>query len=166
MNMFSNNQGLFYVECASYIVNLRNMSDDFGVLPLPKYNEAQENYSTYVHGISSTMVIPQGSKNYEEMSKVIETMAILSGKMVKPTYYDLVLKRKTVRDEDSAGMLDIIFSNRTYDLASYYDKLGLMHVFQNALDSKKPSFSSNYTKAASKAERELRKIVSKLEDTN
>ena len=63
-------------------------------------------------------------------------------------------------------MLDIIFSNRTYDLASYYDKLGLMHVFQNALDSKKPSFSSTYTKAASKAERELRKIVGKLEDTN
>ena len=166
MNMFSNNQGLFYVECASYIVNLRNMSDDFGVLPLPKYNEAQENYSTYVHSISTTMVIPQGNKNFEEMSKVIETMAILSGKMVKPTYYDLVLKRKTVRDEDSAGMLDIIFSNRTYDLAFYYDKLGLMHVFQNAVDSKNASFSSNYTRAASKAERELRKIVGKLEDTN
>ena len=166
MNMFSNNQGLFYIECASYIVNLRNMSDDFGVLPLPKYNEAQENYSTYVHGISSTMVIPQGNKNFEEMSKVIETMAILSGKLVEPTYYDLVLKRKTVRDEDSAGMLDIIFSNRTYDLASYYDKLGLMHVFQNAVDSKKASFASNYTKAASKAERELRKIVGKLDNTD
>ncbi len=166
MNMFSNNQGLFYIECASYIVNLRNMSDDFGVLPLPKYNKAQEQYSTYVHSISSTMVIPQGQKNFEEMSKVIETMAILSGKMVKPTYYDLVLKRKTVRDEDSAGMLDIIFSNRTYDLANYYDKIGLMHVFQASVNEKNPSFASKYSKAASRAEKELKKIVGKLENTD
>lgn len=164
MNMFSNNQGLFYVECASYIVNLRNMSDDFGVLPLPKYDKAQKQYSTYVHSISSTMVIPQGQKNFEDMSKVIETMAILSGKMVTPTYYDLVLKRKTVRDEDSAGMLDIIFSNRTYDLANYYDKIGLMHVFQEAVNSKNASFASKYNRAAGKAEKELKKIVSKLEN--
>ncbi len=166
MNMFSNNQGLFYIECASYIVNLRNMSDDFGVLPLPKYNKAQEQYSTYVNSVSSTMVVPQGQKNFEDMSRVIETMAILSGKLVKPTYYDLVLKRKTVRDEDSQGMLDIIFSNRTYDLANYYEKIGLMHVFQASVNEKNPSFSSKYSKAASRAERELRKIVSELEKVN
>jgi hypothetical protein len=110
------------------------------------------------------MVIPQGQKNFEDMSKVIETMAILSGKLVKPTYYDLVLKRKTIRDEDSAGMLDIIFSNRTYDLANYYDKIGLMHVFQDAVNSKSASFASKYTRAAGKAEKELKKLVKKLEN--
>lgn len=162
--MFANNQGLFYVECASYIVGLRNMSDDFGVIPLPKYNKAQEKYTTYVHSISSTMVVPQGSKNYEEMSKVIESMAILSGKYVIPTYYDLVLKRKTIRDEDSAGMLDIIFSNRTYDLVNYYEKIGLMHAFQDAVNAKTNSFSSTYNKSMKKAERELQKILDKYED--
>ena len=164
--MFTQNQGLFYVECASYVVGLRSMSDDFGVLPMPKYDKAQSHYTTYVHSISSTMVVPQGAKNYDDLSKVIETMAVLSGQSVIPTYYELVLKRKTVRDEESAGMLDIIFSNRTYDLANYYEKIGLMHVFQAAVNEKTNSFASKYSKASSKAEKELRKIVNKFENAD
>ena len=164
--MFAANQGLFYSEVASYIVNLKDMSDDFGVLPVPKYDKAQEQYTTWVHGISSTMVVPVGPQNPEDVSKVMECMAILSGQHVIPTYYELVLKRKTVRDEESAGMLDIIFSNRTYDLANYYEKIGLMHVFQAAVNEKTNSFSSKYNKAASKAEKELGKIVKKFEATD
>ena len=164
--MFARNQGLFYVECASYVVGLRDMSDDFGVLPMSKYDKAQEKYTTYVHSISSTMVVPQGPKNYDDMSKVIETMAILSGQSVIPTYYDLVLKRKTIRDEESASMLDIIFSNRTYDLANYYSQIGLMHVFQSAVDSKSATFSSKYKSAATKAEKEMIRIMRRIEDTD
>ena len=164
--MFSKNQGLFYIECAGYIVGLRDMSDDFGVLPLPKYDSAQERYATYVNAVGSTMVVPQGPKDFENMSKVIETMAVLSGKSVIPTYYDLVLKRKTVRDEESAGMLDIIFSNRIYDLSCYYENMGLMHVFQQALNEKNPSFSSKYNSAAKKAEKELLRIVRRIEDVD
>lgn len=164
--MFSKNQGLFYVECTGYIVGLRDMSDDFGVLPMPKYDSAQEKYATYVNAVGSTMVVPQGAKNFEDMSKVIETMAVLSGKSVIPTYYELVLKRKTVRDEESAGMLDIIFSNRIYDLSCYYEKLGLMHVFQQAVNEKNASFSSRYSAAAKKAEKELIRIVRRIEDVD
>ena len=159
LKMFINNQGLFYMECASYINGLRNMSDDFGVLPLPKYDKKQANYTTYVHCISSTMVIVQSFKQFDEMSKVIETMAILSSKSVIPTYYELVLKRKTIRDEESAGMLDIIFSNRTYDLANYYEKIGLMYTFQAAVDSKTSSFASSYNKQVRRAGKELEKIA-------
>ena len=164
--MFTKNQGLFYIECASYVVGLKDMSDDFGVLPLPKYDKSQERYATYVNAVGSTMVVPQGAKNFEDMSCVIETMAVLSGKSVIPTYYELVLKRKTVRDEESAGMLDIIFSNRIYDLANYYENMGLMHVFQQAVNEKNASFSSGYSAAAKKAEKELIRIVRRIEDVD
>ena len=164
--MFTKNQGLFYVECASYVTGLRDMSDDFGVLPMPKYDKAQEHYTTYVHSISSTITVPAGPKNFEDLSKVLETMAILSSKSVIPTYYELVLKRKTIRDEESAGMLDIIFSNRTYDLANYYEQMGLMHVFQSAVNSKSNTFASNYTKAKGKAEKEMIRIMKKIENSD
>lgn len=144
LRMFINNQGLFYLECAGYINSLRNMSDDFGVLPLPKYSNEQGRYATYVNPVSSTMVVPVGPKNYDDLSKAIETMAILSSESVIPTYYELVLKRKTVRDEESAQMLDIIFSNRIYDLSCFYEKIGLMHTFQEAINGRTNNFSSNY----------------------
>ena len=163
-NMFASNHGLFYSEVASYIVNLKDMSDDFGVLPVPKYDQAQENYSTWVHGISSTMVVPVGPQDAEQISKVIEAMAILSGKHVIPTYYELVLKRKTVRDEESAGMLDIIFSNRTYDLVNYYSELSLAGTFQGAVSKGNNSFSSSYNSASKKAEKALSKLIKKFED--
>ena len=164
LNMFINNQGLFYFECASYIGGLRNMSDDFGVLPLPKYAQNQEKYATYVNPISSTMVVPVGPKNYDDLGKVIETMAILSSESVIPTYYELVLKRKTIRDAESAQMLDIIFSNRIYDLSCFYEKIGLMHTFQEAVNSRTNNFSSNYQSRLKKAEKEIRHIVGKIED--
>ncbi len=164
LNMFINNQGLFYFECASYTGALRNMSDDFGVLPLPKYDKNQQKYATYVNPISSTMIIPVGPKNYDDLGKVIETMAILSSESVIPTYYDLVLKRKTIRDEESAQMLDIIFSNRIYDLSCFYERIGLMHTFQEAINSKTNNFSSNYQSRLKKAEKEIRHIVGKIED--
>lgn len=162
--MFAANQGLFYGEVASYIVNLKDMSDDFGVLPMPKYDKAQKNYSTWVHGISSTMVVPEGPQSSEEVSKVLECMAILSGKHVIPTYYDLVLKRKTIRDEESAGMLDIIFSNRTYDLVNYYTTLTLAGTFQSAVTRGTNSFSSSYNKAAGKAGKKLKDLIKQFED--
>ena len=162
--MFDANQGLFYSEVASYIVNLKDMSDDFGVLPVPKYDKSQENYQTWVHGISSTMVVPVGPQNPEDVSKVIECMAILSGKHVTPTYYELVLKRKTVRDEESAGMLDIIFSNRTYDLVNYYSDLGLAGTFQAAVTRGTNSFASNYSKSAAKAEKRLKRLINDFDD--
>ena len=165
LHMFINNQGLFYLECAGYINSLRNMSDDFGVLPLPKYSEEQERYATYVNPVASTMVVPVGPKNYDDLSKAIETMAILSSESVIPTYYELVLKRKTVRDEESAQMLDIIFSNRIYDLACFYEQIGLMHIFQGAVNAKTNSYSSKYSSAAKKAEKELTRIVRRLEET-
>ena len=164
MNMFINNQGLFYFECASYIGGLRNMSDDFGVLPLPKYDKNQVKYATYVNPVSSTMVIPVGPKNYDDLGKVIESMAILSAESVIPTYYELVLKRKTVRDEESAQMLDIIFSNRIYDLSCFYEKIGLMHTFQAAVNAKTNNFASTYQGSLKKAEKELGRIVEKIEE--
>ena len=162
--MFIRNQGLFYVECASYIVGLRSMSDDFGVLPVPKYDKRQEDYVTWVHGISSTMVIPVGPQDAERNSKVIESMAILSGEHVIPTYYELVLKRKTIRDEESAGMLDIIFSNRVYDLVNYYSTLGLAGTFQGCVSKNNNSFASSYAKAESKATKTLAKLIKQFED--
>ena len=119
---------------------------------------------TYVNPVASTMVVPVGPQNYDDLSKAIETMAILSSESVIPTYYELVLKRKTVRDEESAQMLDIIFSNRIYDLACYYEQLGLMHIFQGAINEKNNSYSSKYSKALNKAEKELKRIVKKIED--
>ena len=40
--------------------------------------------------------------------------------MVKPEYYEVILKGKLTRDQESAEMLDIIYSNFVVDPADLY----------------------------------------------
>ena len=47
---------------------------------------------------------------------ILEALACESYKSVVPAYYEIALKTKYTRDEDSARMLDIIFENRVFDL--------------------------------------------------
>ena len=52
-------------------------------------------------------------------------MAAESHYTVLPEYYEINLKGKVVRDPESRDMLDLIFSNRIYDLGQIYDPGGV-----------------------------------------
>lgn len=57
-DMFMEDRVLFYGEVLSYIINIRAMETAFGVLPLPKYDEMQDNYYTHCEGNASTVGVP------------------------------------------------------------------------------------------------------------
>ena len=163
MECFKTGRGLFYGEVVQYIVYLgKEMEADFGVLPVPKYNEQQEDYITWTNGICSTSSVTKAAQNLERLGPTLEILAILSYQRVTPAFYDTVLQRKSVRDEESQGMLDIIFKTRTYDLSMYYN-LGLEPLFKACVNDNKTNFSSTYAKASSKAEKSLKKLISKFD---
>ena len=61
-------------------------------------------------------MIPVNNKNPGYAGALLEAMAAYSFNEIIPEYYEVVLKRKNSRDEDSSAMLDLIFSTRSYDL--------------------------------------------------
>ena len=163
-DVFVTGRGLFYSEVVMYIVSLgKEMETDFGVLPIPKYNEQQEDYITWTNGICSTSSISKAAKNLERLGPTLEALAIISQQRVTPAYYDTVLQRKSVRDEESQGMLDIIFKTRTYDLCMYYSNIGLEPLFKESVNSNKTNFSSNYSKKQKSAQKALDKLIAKFE---
>lgn len=91
-----------------------NMTDDYGIIPLPKYDEAQENYVSPVAVWTYFMTVPSTNKNISDTSKILDAMAYLSYKDVVPAYYDVTLMLKNIRDDETAEMLDIIRGARTY----------------------------------------------------
>lgn len=162
MGCFMAGRSLFYGEVVQYIVHLgKEMTTDFGVLPIPKYNQQQEDYITWTNGICSTTSITKAAKNLDKLGPTLEILAILSYQRVTPAFYDTVLQRKSVRDEESQGMLDIIFKTRCYDLCMYYD-LGLEPLFKASVNDNKANFSSTYGRQASKAEKKLGQLVKKF----
>ncbi len=100
----------------------RPMEDDFGIIPLPKYDELQKQYYSYVipYDIFSASV-PVTANDLEVSGYVLQALAILSDYYITPAYYDITITGKGLRDEESAEMLDIILDSTVYDLARMYD---------------------------------------------
>ena len=119
-NCFIEGRALFYGEVMFHVAGLREMADDFGIIPMPKLNEAQEDYVTYTNPAGPMLVVPMTTADPVCTGKVLESLASESHYTLTPAYYDIALKGKYARDTDSAAMLDIIFANRVYDLTQAY----------------------------------------------
>lgn len=65
--------------------------------------------------------IPTSNYDPEMTGYFIEVLASESRYDLLPVYYDINLKGKVSRDEESQEMLDVIFGNRIYDLGQIYD---------------------------------------------
>jgi hypothetical protein len=138
---------------------------NYGVLPVPKYDKAQEFYRTWTHdsgsAFSVTSAVPE--KDAEVIGQIMSAYAILSHQKLKPAYYDTMLKSRGVQDAESAEILDLIFQNRVYDLAFYFD-LGFYDVFKtNVNNANSEKFASSYSAAAKGFDRKLKSILRKLE---
>ncbi len=100
---------------------LRDMEDDYGVLPNVKFNEDQENYMTCVSGAGSMVVVPKSCTDPEFVGSVMEGMAALSHDMITPDLINVLASTKNVRDEESSQIVQMIIRNRTFDTARMHD---------------------------------------------
>ena len=166
-DVFIQGRSLFYCEAASYLRGLNaNMEREYGVVPVPKYDKAQANYTTWRHSIGSTLSIPTtvAKGDMEQFSMVLETYALLSQKYVRPAYYDTMLTTRNVQDVESSEMLDLIFLNRTYDMAMYFTDLGFNGLFEQAALNSGNTFTSSYQANSKKFDRQIANILRKLQN--
>ena len=113
--MFFNDQALFYFDILMHAETFRQYEREFGIIPYPKYDEAQEQYTSYCNQWGLACGLPSTSTNHERTGAILEAMCALSAKNIVPQYYDRVLKGRYTRDYESEDMLDLIFSNVIYD---------------------------------------------------
>ncbi|MBQ9780045.1 MAG: hypothetical protein IJW00_03775 [Clostridia bacterium] len=162
-DIFVQERGLFYCEAASYLRALnQTMEGDYGVVPVPKFDKEQPNYLTWTHDIGSTLSIPTSIVDEienQQFEEVLEAYVVLSYKLVKPAYYDTMLTSRNVRDPDSAEMLDLIFQNRTYDMAMYFTDLGFSSLFSDCVIGNTDNFSSKYTSNSKRFDRQIQNIL-------
>lgn len=114
--IFKNGNALYNVVRVAFLHFYRDMDINYGIIPFPKYDVDQTEYCSRTEG-AYIHVYPVTLSQYELAGAVTEAMACASHNDVVPVYYDVVLKSKYSRDENSTKMLDIIYGNRIYDLA-------------------------------------------------
>jgi len=98
------------------IPTLRAMEADFGMLPMPKFDEQQQNFYSMVSPWQAmAMAIPMTVTDLERTSIIMEAMSWESMYETLPVYLETTLRFRAARDEESAGMLDYIFANTVID---------------------------------------------------
>lgn len=120
--LFAEGHSLFYSEVSLFIERFRQYEFDVGMLPMPKYDENQADYCQYADGgCLNLAAIPIDSKTPDDTALLLEAMSAESVDTLTKAYYDICVTGKSVRDEESVEMLDIIFRNYMID---YADLLG------------------------------------------
>ena len=147
--------------------SIRSMEQEFGVVPMPKFDEAQKEYRTLLHDQFTVMCVPTTvkGKDLDMVSAVMESLASASYKTVRPAYYETTLRTKIAQDPQSAEMFDIIIDNIYIDagiiytnaLSSFHDK------FRQIMGSGKNTVTSQYRSTTRAAEKALERMVSRLD---
>ena len=160
--MFQNNQALLMYIRMTEIETLRGMEADFGVLPFPKYDENQKNYLSLVNAsIGSTLAVPT-TADPDVSGAVLEAMAYESRYTLLPAYYEVTLKTKISRDNESEEMLNIIFSNMTYDIGGIYSFGGIVGELMYHTMNFGRAMASFYEKNEAKTQRDIDKLVDSI----
>ena len=94
---------------------MRNLDDDFGIIPYPKFDEDDE-YATAVNAGSHMIFIPITVEDVERTGAITEALCAIGSRDVIPAFYEKSLKTKYTRDEESEEMIDIIRDSVVFDL--------------------------------------------------
>lgn len=159
-SFFAQDHALFCAGNAYLTSEFRNMESEYGILPLPKYDENQEQYYSTVDCLASIFAIPatyrtdMSTAGPERTGMILEYMAAKSNEILLPKYYDEVLSNQRLKDENDKEMMDLIRDTIRYE---FTDMMGLT-TFQETKDAiyENPNTAqSTYTRAERRMENEL-----------
>ncbi len=120
MNEFVNgNVGMIVTQLKSCYSSFADLPFEYGLLPLPKYDEVQEGYYTEPYHDFSVFAIAANipEDKLEMVGVIMEALNAESWKTVYPAYYDEALKGRYSTDETMAEMIDLIVDGVKFDFA-------------------------------------------------
>lgn len=166
--MFTSDQALFTTGDLRWYSTLRDMKSDFGIIPFPKWDENQEKYQTLVQDAYSLFAIPITCPDLELLGAVCEAMAAQSYRTLTPTFYEIALKNKYTRDDESSMMLDLIRDGCMFNFGFVNsNSMGNpIHIFRELIESKKTDFASTYTSKENSYNSALEKLLNAYLELN
>lgn len=126
---------------------LADMEDDFGVLPYPKWDEAQDMYYSGGNDQFTVIVFPIDTvaEDYTFLGTITEALAIESAKTVRPAFYNSALKNRYSMDANTAEIIDLIMAGRNFDFSFQYgNEMLVPYVFRNQIIDQSNDIMSYY----------------------
>ena len=168
--MFSEGHALFFLQRlgTSASERLREMEQEYGILPAPKLDADQASYISYVHDSGSVLGVPKHVS--DEMFAVVgATLEALCGEAHR-TYIDAfletALKMKYSRDALSGQCIDIVMNTLRKNTLMEYGQY-TANIISNCLytpaKSNPSSFAASFRKVGPAAQKTWEKAVANLQ---
>lgn len=156
---FKNSHTLFIPFLLGNNNQLRDMEDDYGIVPVPKYDAAQERYHSEASIWTNTVYIPVTVSDLSRTGLITEALAYESQFDFQKAIYDVMLMEKYARDPQSQKMLELIFSSKKWSLDIAADISGIRSVLGQLSSSQKDTFMSSIAKIEEQVDAKLVKFI-------
>ncbi len=87
---------------------LRDIDVPYGVLPYPKYDEAQKDYCNISRNTQNAFSMPKTCQNPDAAGAVMEALSCENYNTILPAYFETSMKVKYSGDNETAKMFDLI----------------------------------------------------------
>lgn len=160
--VFSSGHALFYLEPIGSLKKLRDMDAEFGIVPFPKYDEAQENYTTYIARYAAFCGIPVTTSDMNRTGTILENLCAYSYGDLREAYVQTTLNFKYIRDQESAEMLNLILDSGSFNLTDILGVNTPVDTYTSNAVGAKMEIASSYAKILNASGKLLDKNVKKL----
>ena len=130
LDKFINGTLIFGAYQLSTATSFSNMTDDFGLLPMPKYNKEQERYYTSQADGYSAFAVAADVVDREKIDVVGTTLEKLneeSYRSVAPNYFETVMKFRYLRtdadNQKDIKMYDLILEGSNFNFGLIYSSV-------------------------------------------
>ena len=106
----------FAAQTNTLATDLRDVDYTYAILPMPKYDEKQENYATTIGFTHSLYCVPNDVKDSARVGATLESMAAESYATVSPAIFENAFKSKYSNTELDARCFDLIRSTYVFDV--------------------------------------------------
>lgn len=169
-SIFKSDRSLFLDTVLLQIgTDITDMESDYGIVPIPKYNDDQKNYCSYVGYVVPTIAMAINVSDADMIGNIIEAFCTGAYDIITPDMFEIITKLQNVRDPDSAEMVDKIIRTKHFDVAHWYLITGYCDFPRVPLTNKTEnivSYLKNYTRVAMKEVENINTAYEKLAQKN
>lgn len=162
---FTEGRSVFTINRAHYASKaLRDSELSYGIVPVPKYDEAQADYRT-VMGNPVTLYSISVSTPYKEIcAAVLECMASNGYRLTTPAIFENNMKAKYSTDNINAQMYDIVRESVSFELGRFMNKYlsNITDIFFAALVKNDANWGSTAAKYSKPLAKQMDKVVESL----
>lgn len=152
--IFWHDQALFASMMLRDVEVNRDKDLSYGLVPYPKYDQAQEKYLSLVDGHASMMALPVTltAEDQDFVGAMVEAFSAATYNSVLPAYYETAMQTKFAQDETMPEMLTLVREGRVFNFGYLYDITTNRDILVNLITGKKTDLASKIASVKEKTQ--------------